>query len=479
VADPGTKATPFDNKAQKMVCGPGQELFHLTGLGLGAMEACETKCAQTEGCKTLAIHDTDMTTDDPDNPTFCMGCSGRLVLDAGGLAADTKNYAMMHTSCKLGEWTCALVFLHGIFTSDEIGKITRTRYTGPEDTSIGYYWYDGINTCVGAGVHDSACPPTEAICSGEFDGKINYGYSRDQLLNIKAAIDTPGKVHPDCPKGSVTQMVQLEARGGKKCGLLGDPDRVFDLRGAENVNHDACALACAENDDCVEFSIGDITGDLLWCIGCKKEMTADHPVSALGLQDTAGFVKTYPLGKCFLSKDWCHLAYLLGFPAEDIGKVARDQTNKVFLYDGVSTCVGTSADDDGDGECPEDEVVCSGGKTYGGGDLQFGNLQEAISLESKVHPRCPDGTGPPAPPSPPKASSSPPSCEEKGDCPPKVQEDRKKKSKPKKLKPKPQGIKFGRIWKPPGSGPPIDVDNFAPNPYNPMPLVNFTYHHAA
>ena len=59
-------------------------------------------------------------------------------------------------------------------------------------------------------------------------------------------------------------VIADESKSGKKCGVLGNTNRVFDLRNGD-AKEAWCIDACEADDDCVAFS--GVFGS--WCIGCK------------------------------------------------------------------------------------------------------------------------------------------------------------------------------------------------------------------
>ena len=59
-------------------------------------------------------------------------------------------------------------------------------------------------------------------------------------------------------------VIADESKNGKKCGVLGNTNRVFDLRNGD-AKEAWCIDACEADDDCVAFS--GVFGS--WCIGCK------------------------------------------------------------------------------------------------------------------------------------------------------------------------------------------------------------------
>ena len=80
----------------------------------------------------------------------------------------------------------------------------------------------------------------------------NYGV-REIDFKICSTYDSVG--------GSV---IADESKNGKKCGVLGNTNRVFDLRNGD-AKEAWCIDACEADDDCVAFS--GVFGS--WCIGCK------------------------------------------------------------------------------------------------------------------------------------------------------------------------------------------------------------------
>ena len=59
-------------------------------------------------------------------------------------------------------------------------------------------------------------------------------------------------------------VIADESKNGKKCGVPGNTNRVFDLRNGD-AKEAWCIDACEADDDCVAFS--GVFGS--WCIGCK------------------------------------------------------------------------------------------------------------------------------------------------------------------------------------------------------------------
>ena len=66
-------------------------------------------------------------------------------------------------------------------------------------------------------------------------------------------------------------VIADESKNGKKCGVLGNTNRVFDLRNGD-AKEAWCIDACEADDDCVAFS--GVFGS--WCIGCKVALDTAH-----------------------------------------------------------------------------------------------------------------------------------------------------------------------------------------------------------
>ena len=87
----------------------------------------------------------------------------------------------------------------------------------------------------------------------------NYGV-REIDFKICSTYDSVG--------GSV---IADESKNGKKCGVPGNTNRVFDLRNGD-AKEAWCIDACEADDDCVAFS--GVFGS--WCIGCKVALDTAH-----------------------------------------------------------------------------------------------------------------------------------------------------------------------------------------------------------
>jgi len=74
-------------------------------------------------------------------------------------------------------------------------------------------------------------------------------------------------------KGGLTfaPVVRDETNDGKKCGMPGDANRNFDLRGS-HATEVSCKGKCEETVGCLAFS--GIWGS--WCIGCVVPLSAAH-----------------------------------------------------------------------------------------------------------------------------------------------------------------------------------------------------------
>ena len=71
-------------------------------------------------------------------------------------------------------------------------------------------------------------------------------------------------------------VIADESKNGKKCGVPGNTNRVFDLRNGD-AKEAWCIDACEADDDCVAFS--GVFGS--WCIGCKVALdTAETGATA-------------------------------------------------------------------------------------------------------------------------------------------------------------------------------------------------------